>query len=430
VDKVLVGQVPQGDPRYSDYEYIANYFSLQTSSWGSPFQVYRVYTPGNNQTTPYTNSLILNKKVFVPLTGNQYDDEAIEVYEEAMPGYEIIGIMHNNWANSDALHCRAKGVADDGMLYVKHMPILGDKPFQLEWNLMAEIIPYSGAGVVYDSTMVYYTVDGGDWQELSLDHGSGYNYSATFPFIMPGSDISYYIRTKDYSDRVKCHPYIGEPDPHTYYVNYAGNVTVTPDTLVFTTYEQMLDGLEFDVFNFTEGDLEITEMENEGMNLFHWYIDPWNLSLPHTMEFADTLTFNVKVGIPVNQLPGEFVYDTLDILTTNGLEQVFIKVDSDLITGLGNDPQLIASVESIFPNPAHDQVSITLNLESTSGVRLEVYGLDGRLISVLADQEMTVGSHEVRWNTNKKGQQVPAGIYIVRLQTEMGSISRKIAISR
>ncbi len=41
------------------------------------------------------NSLILNGKVYVPQTGSQYDDEAIAVYQEALPGYEIIGIMEN-----------------------------------------------------------------------------------------------------------------------------------------------------------------------------------------------------------------------------------------------------------------------------------------------------------------------------------------------
>ena len=81
-----------------------------------------------------------------------------------MPGYEIVGIEFNSWENTDALHCRAKGIADDGMLYVKHTPILGSKDFRLQWDLDAQIIPYSGAGIMYDSTLVYYKVDGGDYQ--------------------------------------------------------------------------------------------------------------------------------------------------------------------------------------------------------------------------------------------------------------------------
>ena len=69
VDKILIGQVPPSDYRYNDFEMVANYWTFQTSSWGDHYQVYRVYTPGTYPYTPYTNSLILNKKVFVPITG-------------------------------------------------------------------------------------------------------------------------------------------------------------------------------------------------------------------------------------------------------------------------------------------------------------------------------------------------------------------------
>jgi agmatine deiminase len=107
VDKILIGQVPQSDYRYNDFEYVANYFAFQISAYGTPFKVYRVFTPGTSPGTPYTNSLILNKKVFVPITGSPNDNAAIQVYQQAMPGYEIFGIMDNSWVNTDAIHCRA-----------------------------------------------------------------------------------------------------------------------------------------------------------------------------------------------------------------------------------------------------------------------------------------------------------------------------------
>lgn len=429
VDKVLIGQVPSSDPRYADYEYLANYFALQTSSWGNNYQVYRVYTPGNNQLTPYTNSLILNKKVFVPITGNQWDDEAIAAYEAAMPGYEVVGIMHNTWENTDALHCRAKGVADQGMLYLKHMPLLGNKPFRLQWELEAEIVPYSGMGVVYDSTALYYKVDSGDFQQVPLTHVVGYQYSATLPFALPGSQVSYYLRSRDYSGRVKCHPYIGEPDPHVFTVNYATHATLTTDTLVYTTVEEMIEGKTFDLYNFTNGDMVIEDMEHEGFAAFSWQIDPWNLSLPHTMGFADTLTFTVKIAVPVNLLPGEFVVDTLDILTSSGPKQVFIKVDSDLISSVDEgDAGLLADMQRIYPNPARSEVRIELNIRESSHIQLAVYGINGRRIALLADAMMGAGRHEITWEAKENGQQLPAGIYIVRLQTEQGTVSRKLAV--
>ena len=38
------------------------------------------------------------------------DDDAIEVYQEAMPGYEILGLPDRE--STDALHCRVKGIPD------------------------------------------------------------------------------------------------------------------------------------------------------------------------------------------------------------------------------------------------------------------------------------------------------------------------------
>jgi len=62
--KILIGQVPETDSRYQDFEDVANFFATQTSSYGIPYEVYRIYTPGNYPDTPYTNSLILNNKSF------------------------------------------------------------------------------------------------------------------------------------------------------------------------------------------------------------------------------------------------------------------------------------------------------------------------------------------------------------------------------
>jgi hypothetical protein len=117
-------------------------------------------------------------------------------------------------------------------------------------------------------------------------------------------------------------------------------------------------------------------------------------------------------------------------MTANGLKQVFIKVDSDLLSGIGEtNAALLAYVENIYPNPAKDEVTITLNVKESSEIKVEVFGLDGRRVAIVASQEMAAGRHDIHWNTKENGQQVPAGIYIVRLQTEQGLISRKLAIT-
>lgn len=221
VDKVLIGEVPPGDSRYDDFEYVADYFAQTLSAWGNYYQVYRVFTPGEYQKTPYTNSLILNKKVFVPLTGSTHDAAAMQVYEDAMPGYEIIGITYSGWFNTDALHCRTKGIADTAMLYIKHLPLLGYHDFEESWKISAEIISMSSLGLYPDSLWVSYMVDSSNYQQITMVNDSGLNFSAEIPFQMPGSDIAYYIHAADSTGRVSEHPHIGQPDPHTFKVDSA-----------------------------------------------------------------------------------------------------------------------------------------------------------------------------------------------------------------
>lgn len=97
---------------------IADYFA----SHG--FTVYRVlcqnvFVPQEEAefatTAAYTNSLILNKHVYVPLSGmKEYDENALRVYQDALGSdYTIHGIYgkpETPWLGTDALHCRTNAV--------------------------------------------------------------------------------------------------------------------------------------------------------------------------------------------------------------------------------------------------------------------------------------------------------------------------------
>ena len=222
VDKVLIGQVPANDPRYSNYEEVAQTFADAVTPWGNHYQVYRVYTnPNAYNATPYTNSLILNDHVFVPVTGNSHDNEAIAVYQQAMPGYTIVPIMQSNytpWLSTDALHCRTHELADPGMLYLKHYPILGTKSIRDELNITVTVKALSGANLVEDSILVYFRINGGEWQNAPLDILSGHEYGYDFSQLnlSDGDNIQYYLFAKDESGRRESHPYIGAADPHSF----------------------------------------------------------------------------------------------------------------------------------------------------------------------------------------------------------------------
>jgi hypothetical protein len=62
-------------------------------------------------TYTYINSLIVNKKVFVPVYGFSTDADVLTQYEQLMPGYEIIGYDCNQIISANgAIHCIAMKV--------------------------------------------------------------------------------------------------------------------------------------------------------------------------------------------------------------------------------------------------------------------------------------------------------------------------------
>lgn len=242
VDKVLIGQVPETDERYEEYEEVANFFANTPTSWGYNYKVYRVFTPGGTyyHTTPYANSLILNDHVFVPQTGSEWDDEAIASYQAAMPGYTIVPIMQGGetWENTDALHCRTHEVADLGMLLIRHYPIYGEQMANTDFIINAEITAYSGQELIQDSILVYYRINDSAWQTIPMSKQCGKAWRATITNVPEGGEVDYYIFAKDSSGRREKHPYIGEYDPHTFTI--ATSDCPVPTNLLATPNEDKI----------------------------------------------------------------------------------------------------------------------------------------------------------------------------------------------
>ncbi len=212
-DKIMIREVDAGHPYYSLAEQAVEYFESQISSYGTPFTVHRVYTPNDE---PYTNSLILNDRVYVPTTGSPHDDDAIAAYEAAMPGYTVYGVYHTGWWSTDALHCRVREIADSEMLYVDHMPIMEEQQAYDDYEIEARIIPMSGETLYTDSVKVYYQVNGGEFSSITMTEAEDHWFTADIPQQDAGAKVAYYIAAADASGRRENHPYIGPYDPHRF----------------------------------------------------------------------------------------------------------------------------------------------------------------------------------------------------------------------
>lgn len=424
--KVIIGQVPESDYRYDDYEAAADYFANTISSYGVPYEVVRVYTPGTLPNTPYSNSLILNKKVFVPLTGSEWDDEAIATYEEAMPGYEIIGVLYGNWFNTDALHCRTRGVADLGMLYIKHMPILGEVDFQGSYEFTAEIDVNSGESIYNDSVLIYYSINEGEYQFSNMTNTESNMWTGSISGINPGDDIDYYLYAADESGRQNNHPYIGQADPHEFTVlgGMADQLQMNPDTVKFLTVDEALKGKRLNIINISSENVEITDITEMGDGIFMWQVE--NLpSMPYSLAANDTLKLDIICGVVVGQM-GPLVIDTMYITTETKTYNQMLSVDFDIISNI--DKNTFSSFD-VFPNPFSSTVNFRFDAENNEMVNMRVFNISGQIV-VEKQMVSTEGQNTMNWDGSSQfGEKMPEGVYFYEMRVGSKTKNGKIILS-
>jgi len=80
---------------------------------------------------------------------------------------------------------------------------------------------------------------------------------------------------------------------------------------------------------------------------------------------------------------------------------------------------------NIFPNPAKQNITVSCNLNETSEVEINMYGIDGRMVSNLMNSTLTQGEHNQQFEipTNTK-----PGIYLIELIANGKSTVQRIIV--
>ncbi len=208
-ETILMKQVA---PSHEDYARIeANVATIAglTNKYGRPFNIVRVTCPPipSGNVAAYTNSLILNSKVLMPTFGLAGPDAAaLQVYRDAMPGYEVLGFS-GGWLTDDALHCRAIGIADRYMLNVDHDRVQ-HAPSGVPIRLTMYADDRSEAGIDMSATKAYWRPVGAPTfsaASFTSDDEPDW-YFSQLPSQAPGTQIEYYVTTRDNTGRVSSRP--------------------------------------------------------------------------------------------------------------------------------------------------------------------------------------------------------------------------------
>lgn len=207
------------------------FFQVQViSQYGRPLQVFQVPNPPSLRNdslqliwythyASYTNSLIVNRSLFVPqfnLPGS--DSTAIEIYREAMPGYKIVPVFCRRGATAGgAVHCLTNSVAAREPVLIRHTWYRDTVEQAPGYEIAASIMTRSG---IKKANVFWSNFPGGPFQPVIMQNISGDLYSATIPRQEGVNNIYYYITAESNSGKTGIKPIVAPG--YTYNISIRG----------------------------------------------------------------------------------------------------------------------------------------------------------------------------------------------------------------
>ncbi|RMH71615.1 MAG: T9SS C-terminal target domain-containing protein [Gemmatimonadetes bacterium] len=149
--------------------------------------------------------------------------------------------------------------------------------------------------------------------------------------------------------------------------------------------------------------------------------DGWEEARFNLADYVEqwvTLRFRFGATNSQQRFPGWYIDDV--VIYGRDFE-----VSADLS---GYQPEIPAKVvlAQNAPNPFNPFTTIQYQLPDRQAVRLNIYDVQGRLITTLVDQTQPAGTYQLVWNgTDAQGQAVRSGVYFYRLDTSSGFRARK-----
>ena len=232
-ETILMAEYPEGvadGPQIeANLEYVLSGF---TSKWGTPFEVVRIPSPpepgwgggypdaGGDYMT-YTNSVFVNNTILVPTYYDEYDTPALAIYEEAMPGYNVVGIDCNQIISaSGAIHCITHSVGVEDPLLISHQPLDDTEDTVNPYPVEALVQHRSGI----ESARLFWRLEGAtEYSEVAMVQGEDDMWAADIPAQAENSIVQYFVEGTSVSGKVQDRPM---PAPEGYWQFRVGEIVV------------------------------------------------------------------------------------------------------------------------------------------------------------------------------------------------------------
>lgn len=161
------------------------------------------------------------------------------------------------------------------------------------------------------------------------------------------------------------------------------------------------------------GSLTITLTDSAASVIGKWIDDPsvnYGFILQNYPNADNGIDFDSREASNLMYRP------TLTLSYTPGAEDTAVEEASEI-------PGVMA-FSTNYPNPFHKETTLRFELDAGATVKLYVVDLLGRTVATLVEGRMEAGAHEVSFDAGG----LSSGIYLARLRTGSGTITRKMVL--
>jgi agmatine/peptidylarginine deiminase len=234
---LLVGEYPDGisdGPQINaNMDYVVSNFM---NKWGEPYKTIRIPMPpsvaGNwpssnppSSYRTYTNAVFVNKMVILPIYREQYDTTALRIWQEALPGYQIVGIDCDNQPDniisaSGAIHCITHSVGVQNPMLISHNPLPDTDNTTTDYSVVAYMNHRDGiaAGRLFWKTSLTVAYNLVDMTSVGSNNWEGF-----IPAQPAGTRVYYYVEGEATTGKVLQRP-MAAPDGYWSFDVFGGNV--------------------------------------------------------------------------------------------------------------------------------------------------------------------------------------------------------------
>jgi hypothetical protein len=211
---LLVGEYPEGiadGPQIeANIQYVISKFKTAT---GRDYKVVRIpmppdqfgrYPDDNGFYRTYSNAMFVNKTILVPTYEERYDTTALRIWQEAMPGYKIVGIDCNAIIPAGgAIHCITKEIGAEAPLLITHVqpPVDAD-----DESLILTATAKHRTGVEGMSVSVRRA--GEDFLEFALVPDDEDRWVVTLDMFEPGDSLQYFFTATSVDGKQRTRPLV------------------------------------------------------------------------------------------------------------------------------------------------------------------------------------------------------------------------------